>query len=131
MFSLLQNKVGVLNSYRRLRAQWDRLQSDASAFEENLSGFLDEFQGMHKYMDSSTAVDKVYGDCTEILATLLTWCAGTGDEDADPLDAKRHIVDPELTLRTLSVVELIARDVKYRAQLAELPYMLLVVTPPC
>lgn len=66
---------GTRGTYKRARGLWEEYLevslSDLEAADEKLSHFLTAFKEAHSELEGGEAMDRMFGDCTDILLSLL------------------------------------------------------------
>ena len=106
-------------------------QRDAALLQSRLAAFLDSFRDSYSEWTAdeqpgSFVIDKVYGDCTEILTALLgiveVYTVQSQDDGASPPQWT-----DELVCKALIVAELLVRDPKYRGYVSKSPSLIQVI----
>lgn len=124
MLEAVKRKFGQHRSYRRLRKHWeDFLGVKEGAFDvygPHLNEFLLTFETMYVSLNddnkrTGAALDKVYGDCTEIMVCLVNWL----HQHSAARDCDWSGTGLGLGLKALRVVEFILQNEKYRQEAAK------------
>ncbi|CAB4395559.1 unnamed protein product [Rhizophagus irregularis] len=129
----LRQKWAIHRTYRRIQNCWQEYLSvsdkdDVQLMIQKLENFLDIFQEAYKEWSASGIIiptdfslDKIYGDCSEVLVNLLnTIDREVNKEKPDP--GVERVAD--LVNKALNVAELILKDEKYRQLVANTPNLI-------
>ncbi|CAJ0763127.1 8442_t:CDS:10 [Entrophospora sp. SA101] len=117
----LRQKWAIHRTYRRIQNCWQEYiavsdKDDVQLMVQKLEDFLDTFQNAYKEwsacgITSDVALDKLYGDCTEVLVTKKK-----PDIELDRV--------ADLINKGLNVSELILKDEKYQQVVANTPNLI-------
>ncbi|KAF9110344.1 hypothetical protein BGX27_006476 [Mortierella sp. AM989] len=127
----VRQKWASHKTYRRIQKAWqdytsviDKRQADVQTVSQKLNIFLDTFDESYQEMTSQVeqeqmdmSIEKLYGDCSEIMATLFSAI----EREASLKKADRAKCMQEPTNKALVLINLILKEDKYRRQVAESP----------
>jgi len=127
----VKKKWQMLKTYHRVRKLWNEYKEvaqidDFTLVTEKLSAFLDQFVSSYRDLapeeNFSIDLDKIYGDCSQILLNLLDLVEKEAEKSSNT-DSHENIII-ELVNKALNVAELILHDEKYRLIVKETPNLL-------
>ncbi|KAK9728054.1 hypothetical protein K7432_001370 [Basidiobolus ranarum] len=126
----VRQKWAMRKTYRRIQKCWEEYKAvsdkdDVELMVQKLNAFLDSFQNAYNEWSASGAMltsdfslDKLYGDCTEVLMNLLN----TIDREVTKENINHNVAWlAELINKALNVAELILKEEKYRQVVANTP----------
>nr|CAG8475672.1 4933_t:CDS:10 [Entrophospora candida] len=127
----LRQKWAIHRTYRRIQNCWQEYiavsdKDDVQLMVQKLEDFLDTFQNAYKEwsacgITSDVALDKLYGDCTEVLVNLLNTIDREVTKKKPDIELDRVA---DLINKGLNVSELILKDEKYQQVVANTPNLI-------
>jgi hypothetical protein len=131
---VVKKKWQKFKTYRRVRKLWNEYKAvaqieskDISIVWAKLNAFLDDFVVSYKDFANdpnnqgfNVNLDKIYGDCSQILLSLLD----VVEKEAEKGPNSQESLIADLINKALSVAELILRDEKYRLIVKETPNLI-------